>query len=67
MVLKIQLPDRPDSEDLNEIKKWRWSTRKAKKANSEMHSLRCDIELKLSVCYPVPSVLVYISSVATYS
>ncbi|WOK98268.1 hypothetical protein Cni_G06978 [Canna indica] len=45
----IQLPDRPDLEDLNEIKKWRWNTRKTKKANSEMHAQRCDVELKLSV------------------
>ncbi|THU63720.1 hypothetical protein C4D60_Mb01t18810 [Musa balbisiana] len=27
----IQLPDRPETEDLTEIKKWRWSTRKAKR------------------------------------
>ncbi|KAK2973046.1 hypothetical protein RJ640_016178, partial [Escallonia rubra] len=37
------------SEDLKEIKKWRWSVRKAKKINQERHSQRCDIELKLSV------------------
>ncbi|URD75747.1 hypothetical protein MUK42_09414 [Musa troglodytarum] len=47
----IQLPDRPEIEDLTEIKKWRWSTRKAKKANSEMHAQRCDVELKLSVAH----------------
>ncbi|XP_064948513.1 DNA-directed RNA polymerase 3B, chloroplastic-like isoform X2 [Musa acuminata AAA Group] len=47
----IQLPDRPETEDLTEIKKWRWSTRKAKKANSEMHAQRCDVELKLSVAH----------------
>ncbi|KAK3031771.1 hypothetical protein RJ639_037068, partial [Escallonia herrerae] len=39
------------SEDLKEIKKWRWSVRKAKKINQERHSQRCDIELKLSVAW----------------
>ncbi|ONK78853.1 uncharacterized protein A4U43_C01F240 [Asparagus officinalis] len=45
----IPLPERPSSEDLTKIKEWRWNSRKAKKANSEMHAQRCDIELKLSV------------------
>ncbi|KAJ6834210.1 DNA-directed RNA polymerase 1B, mitochondrial-like [Iris pallida] len=45
----LPIPERPDSEDINEIKQWRWNTRQAKKANSEMHAQRCDIELKLSV------------------
>ncbi|XP_038987045.1 DNA-directed RNA polymerase 3, chloroplastic isoform X4 [Phoenix dactylifera] len=44
----IFVPGRPDSEDSVEIKKWRWSVRKAKKANNEMHAQRCDTELKLS-------------------
>ncbi|KAJ0984272.1 hypothetical protein J5N97_002628 [Dioscorea zingiberensis] len=47
----VPLPERPDSDDLAEIQKWRWNTRKAKKINSEMHAQRCDIELKLSVCH----------------
>ncbi|EPS64933.1 hypothetical protein M569_09836 [Genlisea aurea] len=37
------------SDDPIEIKKWKFSIRKAKKNNMEMHSLRCDTELKLSV------------------
>ncbi|XP_038987041.1 DNA-directed RNA polymerase 3, chloroplastic isoform X2 [Phoenix dactylifera] len=47
----IFVPGRPDSEDSVEIKKWRWSVRKAKKANNEMHAQRCDTELKLSVAH----------------
>lgn len=46
------VPEKPTSEDLTEIQDWKWSVRKAKKINSERHSLRCDIELKLSVSYP---------------
>ncbi|KAI8016890.1 hypothetical protein LOK49_LG04G00659 [Camellia lanceoleosa] len=45
----VPIPERPQSEDLTEIKKWKWSVRKAKKINQELHSQRCDIELKLSV------------------
>ncbi|KDP38713.1 hypothetical protein JCGZ_04066 [Jatropha curcas] len=45
----IPIPEKPISEDLTEIQKWRWSMRKAKKINREMHSQRCDTELKLSV------------------
>ncbi|KAL8488613.1 hypothetical protein ACS0TY_024319 [Phlomoides rotata] len=37
------------SDDAKEVKKWKWSVRKAKKINQERHSQRCDIELKLSV------------------
>lgn len=43
------MPEKPDSEDPNEIQKWRWESRRVKKANSEMYAQRCDIELKLSV------------------
>lgn len=45
----IPVPERPDPEDSIEIKKWKWSVRKVKKANNEMHAQRCDTELKLSV------------------
>nr|XP_048336731.1 DNA-directed RNA polymerase 3, chloroplastic isoform X1 [Ziziphus jujuba var. spinosa] len=45
----VPLPEKPTSEDLTEIQKWRWSLRKAKKLNQERHSQRCDTELKLSV------------------
>lgn len=37
------------SNDLLEVKKWKWNVRKAKKINQERHSQRCDTELKLSV------------------
>ncbi|KAL6874119.1 hypothetical protein ACP4OV_014201 [Aristida adscensionis] len=45
----IPLPERPESEDLDEIQKWKWSLKKAKKTNRELHAERCDTELKLSV------------------
>uniref|UniRef100_A0A1J3DZF0 DNA-directed RNA polymerase n=1 Tax=Noccaea caerulescens TaxID=107243 RepID=A0A1J3DZF0_NOCCA len=45
----VPLPEKPDTEDESILKKWRWELRSAKKVNSERHSLRCDIELKLSV------------------
>ncbi|KVH93691.1 DNA-directed RNA polymerase, helix hairpin domain-containing protein [Cynara cardunculus var. scolymus] len=44
----VSIPDL-NSEDSSEIREWRWSVRKAKKMNQELHSQRCDIELKLSV------------------
>jgi uncharacterized protein YqhQ len=43
------LSEKPLTEDPEEIKRWKWANRKAKKANSEMHALRCDTELILSV------------------
>lgn len=45
----VPLPEQPDTEDEQEIKKWKWKLKAAKKENSERHSQRCDIELKLSV------------------
>uniref|UniRef100_A0A0E0E4I9 DNA-directed RNA polymerase n=1 Tax=Oryza meridionalis TaxID=40149 RepID=A0A0E0E4I9_9ORYZ len=45
----IPLPEQPETEDPDEIKKWKWSLKKAKKANRELHAERCDTELKLSV------------------
>lgn len=39
------------SDAAEEIKKWKWNMRKAKKINQERHSQRCDIELKLSVAH----------------
>ncbi|XP_028550491.1 DNA-directed RNA polymerase 2B, chloroplastic/mitochondrial isoform X1 [Dendrobium catenatum] len=45
----IPLPDKPETEDESEIKKWKWLLHSAKKKNTEMHSQRCDVELKLSV------------------
>ncbi|KAF9616564.1 hypothetical protein IFM89_030331 [Coptis chinensis] len=45
----VPLPVEPDTEDEAELKRWRWKVKDAKKENSERHSQRCDIELKLSV------------------
>ncbi|XP_059635968.1 DNA-directed RNA polymerase 3, chloroplastic isoform X2 [Cornus florida] len=45
----VPIPEKPQSDNLLEIKKWKWSVSKAKKINQEMHSQRCDTELKLSV------------------
>ncbi|PIN02099.1 Mitochondrial/chloroplast DNA-directed RNA polymerase RPO41 [Handroanthus impetiginosus] len=49
-ILEVPIPELL-SDDANEVKKWRWSVRKAKKINQERHSLRCDIELKLSIIF----------------
>ncbi|KAI8570282.1 hypothetical protein RHMOL_Rhmol01G0022300 [Rhododendron molle] len=45
----VPIPEKPESEDVTEIKKWKWNVRKAKKVNQELYSQRCDTELKLSV------------------
>ncbi|XP_062078452.1 DNA-directed RNA polymerase 3B, chloroplastic [Humulus lupulus] len=45
----VTVPEKPISDDLAEIQQWKWKVRKARKVNSERHSLRCDVELKLSV------------------
>ncbi|RDX62299.1 DNA-directed RNA polymerase 2B, chloroplastic/mitochondrial, partial [Mucuna pruriens] len=45
----VPLPEEPDTEDEAEIRKWRWKVKAVKKENSERHSQRCDIELKLAV------------------
>ncbi|KAK2660019.1 hypothetical protein Ddye_006552 [Dipteronia dyeriana] len=46
------MQEKPSSEDLSEVQKWKWSVRKAKKINQERHSQRCDTELELSVKSP---------------
>ncbi|WOK92644.1 DNA-directed RNA polymerase 1B, mitochondrial-like [Canna indica] len=45
----IPLPEKPDTEDVTEIRKWKWKMKSVKKENSERHSQRCDVELKLAV------------------
>ncbi|KAG2633725.1 hypothetical protein PVAP13_2NG232700 [Panicum virgatum] len=45
----VPLPEKPDTEDETLLKKWRWNMRSVKKENSERHSQRCDVELKLAV------------------
>ncbi|CAN1795031.1 DNA-directed RNA polymerase 2, chloroplastic/mitochondrial [Linum perenne] len=45
----IPLPNEPETEDEAELRKWKWKVKSIKKENSESHSQRCDIELKLAV------------------
>ncbi|KAL2905252.1 DNA-directed RNA polymerase 1B mitochondrial [Bienertia sinuspersici] len=45
----ISSPEEPDTEDADEIKKWKWKVKSVKKENAERHSQRCDTELKLAV------------------
>ncbi|KAJ0988251.1 hypothetical protein J5N97_006607 [Dioscorea zingiberensis] len=45
----IPLPEKPDTEDENDLRKWKWKLKGVKKENSERHSQRCDVELKLAV------------------
>ncbi|WVZ70612.1 hypothetical protein U9M48_019261 [Paspalum notatum var. saurae] len=45
----VPLPNKPDVEDETVLKKWKWHLRSVKKENSERHSQRCDVELKLAV------------------
>ncbi|MQM15245.1 hypothetical protein Taro_048187 [Colocasia esculenta] len=45
----VPIPEKPDSEDATEMRKWKWAIRRAKKVNIEMYAQRCDTELKLSV------------------
>nr|CAC95163.1 RNA polymerase [Physcomitrium patens] len=44
----VPLPDKPESDDFEEIRNWRRHTASAKRTNSERHSVRCDTELKLA-------------------
>ncbi|XP_068656233.1 DNA-directed RNA polymerase 2B, chloroplastic/mitochondrial-like [Aristolochia californica] len=45
----VPLPEKPDTEDEALIRKWKWKVKAVNKENSERHSQRCDIELKLVV------------------
>nr|AAD22976.1 T7-like RNA polymerase [Zea mays] len=45
----VPVPEKPDTEDETLLKNWKWHLRAAKKKNSERHSQRCDVELKLAV------------------
>lgn len=44
----VPLPDKPDSDNFEELRNWKRHTASAKRMNSERHSLRCDTELKLA-------------------
>ncbi|CAI0462469.1 unnamed protein product [Linum tenue] len=45
----IPLPEKLETEDEQEMRRWKWKVKNLKKENSERHSQRCDIELKLAV------------------
>lgn len=45
----MPLPEKPDTEDKTILQKWKLKVKAAKKENSERHSKRCDVELRLSV------------------
>lgn len=45
----VELHAKPDTKDEQEIKKWKKELHKNRRINSERHSQRCDVELKLSV------------------
>ncbi|KAF8378527.1 hypothetical protein HHK36_029870 [Tetracentron sinense] len=45
----VPLPEEPDTEGEAELRKWKWKLKAVKKENSERHSQRCDVELKLAV------------------
>lgn len=45
----VPLPEKPDTEDETLLKNWKWHLKSVKKENSERHSQRCDVELKLAV------------------
>ncbi|KAK9750321.1 hypothetical protein RND81_02G187500 [Saponaria officinalis] len=45
----VPIPEEPDTDDADAIKKWKWKVKNVKKENAERHSQRCDVELKLAV------------------
>lgn len=45
----VEVPAKPDTADEQELKRWKREAFKAWRINSERHSQRCDVELKLSV------------------
>ncbi|ERN05778.1 DNA-directed RNA polymerase 1B, mitochondrial [Amborella trichopoda] len=45
----VAIPEKPDTEDEAKIREWKWLVKGARKKNSELHSQRCDTELKLNV------------------
>ncbi|CAO2825253.1 unnamed protein product [Amaranthus hypochondriacus] len=45
----VLLPEKPETDDETQLKKWKWKLRSVKKENRERHSQRCDVELKLAV------------------
>jgi hypothetical protein len=51
----VGLPEKPETEDMEEWRRWRFSASEAKRTNKERHSIRCDTEIKLAVCTCPPS------------
>ena len=49
---QVPLPEKPELDDIEELRNWRRQFASAKRINSERHSLRCDTELKLMVNHP---------------
>lgn len=47
--LQVPIPEKPDTDDEAQIKKWKWKVKSVKKVNKERYSQRCDLELKLAV------------------
>ncbi|CAM6076268.1 unnamed protein product [Sphagnum tenellum] len=45
----VGLPEKPETEDMEEWRRWRFSASEAKRTNKERHSIRCDTEIKLAV------------------
>ncbi|XP_057448046.1 DNA-directed RNA polymerase 1B, mitochondrial-like [Lotus japonicus] len=45
----VPLPEEPNTEDEEEIRKWKRQVKTIMKENNERHSQRCEIELKLAV------------------
>ncbi|KAH9611681.1 hypothetical protein KSS87_017399 [Heliosperma pusillum] len=45
----VAIPEKPDTEEETAIRKWKWKVKNVEKQNSERHSQRCDVELKLTV------------------
>jgi DNA-directed RNA polymerase len=50
-LLQLDLPNEPETDDEAQKKKWKWKVKSVKKENRERYSQRCDIELKLAVCF----------------
>lgn len=48
---KVPLPEEPEKENADEWNSWRRELRLARVTNHERHSLRCDVNLKLSVSH----------------
>ncbi|CAM6108851.1 unnamed protein product [Calypogeia fissa] len=48
-VKDVPIPEKPETTDEVVLRNWKFEAARAKRTNSERHSLRCDTELKLNV------------------